>query len=163
MPLVLGQDRLLVSAGYGVGSRLLRLVPGETGLAVEELWQSRRLKSKFGSLVFHRDTVFGLDDGVLTAIEAETGERLWKRGRYGHGQMILVGDLLLIQSEQGDVVLVEATPVEHRELARLPALDGKTWNSPALAGRYLLVRNHREAACYELPAESRFSGRASPS
>jgi len=153
MPLILGQDRLLVSAGYGVGSRLLRLVPGDSGLAVEELWRSPRLKSKFGSLVVHRGTVFGLDDGVLTAIDPETGDRLWKGGRYGHGQLILVGDLLLIQSEQGDVVLVEATPEKHRELARLPALDGKTWNAPVLAGQYLLVRNHRQAACYELSIE----------
>ena len=158
MPLVLGEDRLLVSVGYGAGSRLLRLVPGDSELAVEEIWESRRLKSKFASMVFHRATVFGLDDGVLTAIDPETGERLWKRGRYGHGQLILVGDLLLIQSEKGEVVLVEATPEEHRELARLPALDSKTWNAPALAGRYLLVRNNREAACYELPIEAERGG-----
>ncbi len=152
-PLVLDDHRLLVSAGYGAGSRLLRLRPGEPGLVAEELWQSPRLKSKFATMVLHEGTVYGLDDGILTALDPETGERLWKRGRYGHGQIILVGDLLLIQSEKGDVVLVEATPKEHRELSRLAALSGKTWNPPALAGRHLLVRNNREAACYELPVE----------
>ena len=65
--------------------------------------------------------------------------------------MILVGDVLLVQAESGDVVLVQAAPQEHRELARLTALADKTWNHAALAGRYLLVRNDREAACYELP------------
>ena len=152
-PLLLGDDRLLVSAGYGAGSRLLRVGPGEAGMVVEELWASPRLKSKFASMVLHQGTVYGLDDGVLTALDPATGERIWKRGRYGHGQLILVGDLLLIQTEKGDVVLVEATPEEHRELARLEALTGKTWNPPALAGRHLLVRNNREAACYELPIE----------
>jgi outer membrane protein assembly factor BamB len=152
-PLLLGEDRLLVSAGYGVGSRLLHLRAGEAGLTVDELWASPRLKSKFASMVLHEGTVYGLDDGVLTALDPETGERLWKHGRYGHGQLILVGDLLLIQSEKGYVVLVEPTPEEHRELARLEALSGKTWNPPALAGRHLLVRNNREAACYELPVE----------
>jgi outer membrane protein assembly factor BamB len=152
-PLLLGDDRLLVSAGYGAGSRLLRLQPDEAGFLVDELWRSPRLKSKFASMVLHQGTVYGLDDGVLTALDPDTGERLWKRGRYGHGQMILVSDLLLIQSEKGYVVLVEATPEEHRELARLEALSGKTWNPPALAGRHLLVRNNREAACYELPVE----------
>ena len=92
-------------------------------------------------MVHHEGTVYGLDDGTLTALDPDTGERFWKRGRYGHGQMILVGDLLLIQSESGDVVLVEPTPKEHRELARLEALSGKTWNPPALAGHRLLVRN----------------------
>ena len=125
----------------------------EGGVQVEELWESRRLKSKFASMVHHEGTVYGLDDGVLVALDPETGERLWKRGRYGHGQLILVGGLLLIQTEKGDVVLVEATPIEHRELSRLAALTDKTWNPPALAGRYLLVRNAREAACYELPIE----------
>ncbi|MHC4610765.1 MAG: outer membrane protein assembly factor BamB family protein [Planctomycetota bacterium] len=152
-PLLLGDDRLLVSAGYGAGSRLFRLRPGDEGLLVEELWRSPRLKSKFASMVLYQSTVYGLDDGVLTALDPDSGQRLWKRGRYGHGQMILVGDLLLIQSEKGYVVLVEATPKEHRELARLEALNGKTWNPPALAGRHLLVRNNREAACYELPVE----------
>lgn len=152
-PLVIGPDRILVSAGYGAGSRLLYVRADGDGLRAEEVWRSPRLKSKFGSMVAHRGTVYGLDDGVLTALAPATGERLWKAGRYGHGQMILVGDLLLIQTEKGDVVLVEASPDEHRELARLEALSGKTWNPPALAGRLLLVRNNREAVCIELPVE----------
>ena len=149
-PLQLAEDLLLVSAGYGVGSRLLRVRPGETW-SVEEVWRSPRLKSKFAPMVLHRGVVYGLDDGVMVALDPETGERLWKRGRYGHGQMILVGELLLVQAENGEIALVEANPAEHRELARLSVLDGKTWNPPALSGRFLVVRNNREAACYELP------------
>lgn len=150
-PLLLGHDRLLISAGYGAGSRLLQIRAEGDGLLAKEIWRSPRLKSKFASMVVHQGTAYGLDDGVLTALDPETGERFWKQGRYGHGQMILVGDLLLIQTEKGAVVLVEASPDEHRELARLETLSGKTWNPPALAGRYLLVRNNREAVCYELP------------
>ena len=150
MPLVVGGDRLLVSAGYGVGSRLFRVGPA----GLEELWESRRLKSKYAPIFYHRNTIFGLDDGILVAIDPATGERRWKRGRYGHGQMILAGEDLLVLTEKGDVVLVEASPEEHRELARLPALSDKTWNPPAISGRYLLVRNHHEAVCYELPLES---------
>jgi outer membrane protein assembly factor BamB len=154
MPLRIGDDRLLVSAGYGVGSRMLRLTNTDSGLHAELLWDSRRLKSKFAPMVFHEGVVYGLDDGVLVALDPETGERLWKHGRYGHGQFLLVGGLLLIQDENGDIVLVEATAEEHRKLADLPALAGKTWNPPALSGRLLLVRNNREAAAYELPVET---------
>ncbi len=153
MPLVIAGDRLLVSAAYGVGSRMLRVTQENGSFAVEELWESRRLKSKFAPLVQRDGVVYGLDDGVAVALDPETGERLWKRGRYGHGQLILVGDLLLITTEKGDVVLVEATPEVHRELARLEVFDSKTWNPPALSGRLLLVRNNLEAACYELPVE----------
>lgn len=152
-PLQLGDDRILVSAGYGVGSRLFEIEWTEAGFTVERLWRSPRLKSKFASMVVHQGVVYGLDDGVMTAIDPSTGERLWKRGRYGHGQLLLVGDLLLVQAESGDVVLVEPHPQELRELGRFSPLDSKTWNPPALSGRRLLVRNNREAACYELPLE----------
>ena len=75
----------------------------------------------------------------------------WKNGRYGHGQVLLVGDLLLVQTEQGPVALAEAKPDAFHEAAKLDALHAKTWNTPALAGGYLLVRNDQEAACFKLP------------
>jgi outer membrane protein assembly factor BamB len=152
-PLQIADDLLLVSAGYGAGSRLLRIVPAADRYSVQEVWRSPRLKSKFASMILHEGVVYGLDDGVLVALDPQTGRRLWKRGRYGHGQLLLVGDLLLIQAENGQVVLVAPDPAEHRELARFDVLEGKTWNPPALSGRRLLVRNNREAACYELPTE----------
>lgn len=152
-PLLMGGDRILVSAGYGVGSLLVQISRELDVFSTESLWESRRLKSKFASMVLHRGVVYGLDDGILVALDPATGERLWKRGRYGHGQMILVGDLLLIQTEKGEVALVEPVPEEHRELGRFRAFDAKTWNPPALSGRLLLVRNNREAACFEMPVE----------
>ena len=95
--------------------------------------------------------MYGLDDGILTCVNLEQGNREWKEGRYGHGQILLVGDLLLIQAESGEVVLVEISPEKPRERTRFPALQGKTWNNPALLGDLLLVRNDQEAACYRLP------------
>jgi outer membrane protein assembly factor BamB len=153
-PLPLSGDLVLVSAGYGVGSKLFRVSEGAGGtLAATLVWESPRLKSKFANFVHYQGHVYGLDDGVMTCIEASTGERRWKSGRYGHGQVLLVGDDLLVQTEEGEVVLVAPDPGSHRERARFAALEGKTWNPPALAGRFLLVRNDREAACYELPLE----------
>ena len=114
------------------------------------------MKAKFTTAVEHQGHAYGLDDGYLACVDLKTGRAKWKerRFRYKHGQVLLVGDLLLVQAEDGDVCLVEATPEEHRELGSFPALDGKTWNNPALAGRFLLVRNAKEAACFELPTES---------
>ena len=80
-----------------------------------------------------------------------TGTRQWKSGRYHHGQILRVGDLLLVETEDGEIVLVELTPAGHSELSRFEAIEGKTWNNLCLYGRYLLVRNSNEAACYELP------------
>lgn len=158
-PRLLGDDLVLASAGYGLGSKLYRVTPppegseDSGGWSVEKLWDSPRLKSKFANFVEKDGVVYGLDDGILVAIDPEDGQRLWKKGRYGHGQILLVGDTILVQTEDGDLILVEATPEKHHELAKIKALSDKSWNQPALAGRYLLVRNHKEAAVYELPVE----------
>jgi outer membrane protein assembly factor BamB len=154
-PLVLGSRRIVISSGYGVGSKLLEISPsGERHLSADLIWESNRLKAKFANFVHFDDYIYGLDDGILTCIDVADGKRMWKRGRYGHGQLILVDDKLLISTEKGEIVLVEANPSAFAELCRSRAVDGKTWNTPALAGQYLFVRNSREAACYRLPLKS---------
>ena len=152
-PLQLGSDRLLVSVGYGIGSKSYRIAARGSAMNATMEWESPRLKSKFGNLVRHDGSVYGFDDGVLTCIDPASGERRWKDGRYGHGQLLLASGLLIVQTEEGEIVLVEPSVSGLRELTRFQALEGKTWNPPALAGRLLLVRNDREAAAYELPVE----------
>ena len=151
-PLVLPGNRLLFSAGYGIGSRLLQIDSDAAGQHATLVWESTRLKAKFTNLVVHDGFLYGLDDGVLACVDPATGERKWRGGRYGHGQVLLVGDLLLVQTEEGELVLVEPRPDALRELGRFPVFAQKTWNPPALAGRYLLLRNDIEAALVELPA-----------
>ena len=114
------------------------------------MWATPRLKSKFANMILHEGSVYGLDDGVFVCLDAETGERRWKEGRFGHGQLILAGKHLLVHTETGEVVLVEPNPERLIEVARFRALDGKTWNPPAFAAPILLVRNDLEAAAYEL-------------
>jgi outer membrane protein assembly factor BamB len=121
--------------------------------SVELLWSNNRLKTKFCTAVVLGDYAYGLDDGVLACRDLATGAKGWKAGRYGHGQILLVGELLLVLSETGDIVLVRPDPSRLIELGRIHALDGKTWNNPALAGPYLIVRNDHEAACYVIGDE----------
>lgn len=149
-----GTDRILAVTGEGEGCAMIHVSRHATGgWTTVRLWHSRGLHSKFANVVARDNYAYGLDNGILVCLDLKDGRRCWKRGRYGHGQLLLVGDLLLVQAEKGDVVLVEATPEEHRELTRFAALSSKTWNHPALSGRLLVVRNDREAACYELPLE----------
>jgi outer membrane protein assembly factor BamB len=154
-PLVLDDDRVFISSGYNVGSALLRVKETDGRWGVETLWQNEAMRCKFTSPVYRDGYLYGLDEGILTCLDAADGKRRWKDGRYGHGQLLLVDRHLLILSERGDLVLVEATPEAHRELGKVHVLDGdKTWNPPALAGNYVFVRNHEWMACYELPARS---------
>jgi outer membrane protein assembly factor BamB len=155
-PIAVAPDMVFISAGYGIGTVLLQLVPSEENgsFSITEVWRNRNMKTKFTNVAIHNGFVYGLDDGILACIELATGKRQWKDGRYGHGQLLLVDDVLVIQSEPGAIALVAADPDQHRELGRWPALKSKTWNNPAFAGPYLLLRNDREALCLKFAAPS---------
>ncbi len=122
----------------------------ESPWKAREVWQSNTLKCSYANPVYHEGYLYGLDRGILGCVDASTGRRAWKQGRYGHGQLLLAGDLLVVLTEAGQLALVEATPDEHRELALMPAIEGKTWNNPVLVGGRIYLRNHREMACYDL-------------
>ena len=154
VPLIISENKLLVSLGYGNGSKLIELSNQNGTYTTKALWHSRRMKAKFTNLIFHNNHIFGLDDGIFSCIEIEKGRPKWKDGRYGHGQILLRNNHILIMAENGELIMLDANPEKHTELTRFSALDGKTWNPPSLAGEYLLVRNHREAACYKLPLKS---------
>lgn len=152
-PIALSDDRVFVSSGYGIGAKMFKIANDGDKQKATLLWESMRLKAKFSVSFVVDDVIYGLDDGIMTCIDLETGDRRWKAGRYGHGQMIKVGDIFLILSERGEVSLVEVNPTEYRELAKMKVLSGKTWNHPTLAGNRLIVRNSKEAACLRLPIE----------
>lgn len=151
-PVVVGTNRVLLSAGYGVGCVLLELTNAPGGkLDATELWKGKTMKTQFNSAALLGGHLYGLDDGFMACVNVETGKRIWKDGRYGSGQSLLVGNLAVVQAEQGFVALVKVSPDGFEEFGRIPALKEKTWNHPVVAGKYLFVRNAREAVCYELP------------
>lgn len=158
-PVPLDGDRLFLSKGYGIGSSLLAIKHDAAGtLTAHPLWDPpimNVMKTKMCNVVVRDGFIYGLDDVLLECIELETGAVQWKKRRrpeFGHGQIMLVGNTILVLSETGELALVEANPHEYRELAHIQALDDAnvTWNNPAFAPPYLLVRNAREAACYRL-------------
>ena len=148
-PIVL-EDRIFISTGYGVGSAMLRAERSGDRFSVRELWRSNRMKNQFTSSVHHDGFIYGLDEGILACLEAATGERRWKAGRYGDGQLLLASGHLVIVSDSGELALVQATPTGHVEKARFPAIDGRTWNHPAIGGGLLLIRNSNEMAAFDL-------------
>jgi outer membrane protein assembly factor BamB len=108
------------------------------------------MKNQFTSSVYHDGLILGLDEAILACLDAETGALLWKGGRYGYGQVMLVGGHLIVLTEGGELVLVRPDRKAHVELAKFPAIDGKSWNHPAMADGLLLVRNIGEMAAFDL-------------
>jgi outer membrane protein assembly factor BamB len=152
-PLLLGNDRVLISSSYGQGAAVFEVTRAGAGFAVKRIWESNRLKTRFTSPLLHEGFVYGLDESILACIDPATGELKWKGGRYGYGQVLLAGDRLIVLTEEGEVVQVRATPDRHEEIARFQAIDGKTWNHPVIADGRLLVRNLREMAAFDITGQ----------
>jgi len=136
----------------GMGVRRIAVTHGSSGWKAEERWTSTGLKPYFNDFVVHKGHAFGFDGNILSCIDLTDGHRTWKGGRFGNGQLVLLADqdLLLVLSEEGELALVQATPDQFTEVARVKALEGKTWNHPVLVGDMLLVRNGEEMAAFRL-------------
>lgn len=149
-PALTADGDVLIGSDAEIGRVAVARGPG--GWTVEERWTSNGLKPYFNDFVVHKGHAYGFDGSMLAAIELDKGKRKWKGGRYGHGQLILLPeqDLLLVLSEQGELALVGADPAQFTELAKRPAIQGKTWNHPVLAGDVLLVRNGEEMVAFRL-------------
>jgi len=154
-PALTPEGDLLIATGDmmgGVGMRRLAITRDAGGWSAAERWTSRGLKPYFNDYVIHKGHAFGFDGNILSCIDIADGSRKWKGGRYGNGQMLLLADqdLLLVMGEDGELALVAATPDKFSEIAKVPALNAKTWNHPVLLNDVLLIRNGEEMAAFKL-------------
>ena len=149
-PIMVDKNRFFISAGYGKGAALVEVTGSGRSLAAKTVWENINMKNKFNSSVLHEGHFYGLDEGILTCLVVNTGERKWKGGRYGYGQVILAGGNLIVTSDAGDLALVKATPEQYTEVARFTALEGKTWNYPAM---------RKASSCEERVANGRLQHR----
>jgi len=159
-PAVTDDGDILINAVVptgGLGIRRLGVTRANNTWTLEERWTSIGLKPYFNDFVVHKGHAYGFDGSILSAIDLRDGRRVWKGGRFGNGQMVLLAqqDLLLVISEEGELALVSATPDAFTEVSRFPALDGKTWNHPVVIGDLLLVRNGQEMAAFRLSPAAR--------
>jgi outer membrane protein assembly factor BamB len=149
---VIDDTSIFISKGYLVGCSRVNIKQNDGVWTASKDWESSKsMKTKFTSCILKDGYSYGLNDGRLECIRLTDGERMWMKGRYGHGQILICGEYLLISSEDGQLVLAAADPNEYRELGKLQVLDGVTWNLPTQADDLILMRNAKAAACIQLP------------
>lgn len=134
------------------GAALLDIKHDGEKWTVDDGWVNNKLRAGFNDFVLSDGCLYGLDDGVLCCIDLKSGERLWKKGRLGHGQVVVLADqkLLVVSSDKGEVILVSTNRKGYEELCRFQAIEGKTWNGLVIANGILFLRNGEEMAAYEL-------------
>ena len=165
---ILGDDQLLSAKGYPDGGGELLTIETRSGkfIPVSEWKNTRILKTKLTSPIVYDGHAYALSNGFMECSRVSDGKRMWKNrakasSRYGHGQSILVGDKLLLHTEETQkLLLIQATPDAYTQLGELDTgLEGICWNTLCISGSKLLIRSDTEAACIELPV----SDKADPS
>jgi|RhiMetdeSRZDD1v2_1073273.scaffolds.fasta_scaffold04845_11 outer membrane protein assembly factor BamB len=152
-PAMTADGDVLVNEGEGNALRRIAVANNSGAWSVQERWQSDGLNPYFNDFVVLGENAFGFSGSSIVCIDLKNGELKWKGGNFGHGQLLLLRDqsLLVVLTEQGEIALVKAAPDQFAELARIPAIKGKTWNHPVLVHDMLLVRNGEEMAAFRLP------------
>ena len=150
---VIDGNFIYCSAGYGVGASLFEVDLSGSEPFVKQRWfKSNELMNHWSTPVLHNGHLYGLFEfkkygtAPLQCVELATGEIKWKERGFGPGNCILVGETLVVLSDAGEVVLVDADPSEYKELSRSDVLEGKCWSTPAYSDGSVFVRSTVEAA-----------------
>ncbi len=154
-PLFIPPDRILMGDGSD-GAAMLQ-ISRDSSRGVEEwtvrrLWSQNRLLPEFSDFVVQTDRVLGISKGLLTALNVDDGKLLWKKFRFGGGQIIELEDanLILAIAESGKLSLIKTDSKSAEVLLEWDGVSGKTWNHPILIDNRIYVRNSEEMACHEI-------------
>lgn len=152
-PALLSDSRIAIGTAFGFGTQVFSVEKAGKEFAAKSIDTVTSFKPYFSDFVMVGDAAFGFDGAIFGCYDLKAGKKLWRGGRYGSGQVLLIADqnlLLVVTETDGNVVLLPADKSAHKELAKFKALSGKTWNHPTIAHGKLLVRNAEEIACFDV-------------
>ena len=149
-PVFIAPDKLFVSSGYDTGATLFRLSAKGQEARATEVWKTRGMKNQFSSSVHHAGYLYGFDNKSFKCIDAATGEDRWRKGGLGHGSLLFADGHLIVLSEGGELLLVEAKPEAYTEKASFQVADAKHWTAPTLYDGKIYVRNEQDLFCFNV-------------
>lgn len=157
-PIVSG-DIVYMSAGYGVGSAACRIEKQGSRFTATRLWFSagnEPVANHWSTPVCKDGYLYGMfgfklfKKGPMKCVELATGKVMWSHPDFGQGNVILVGSRLVALAEDGNLVIVEATPEAYKEVARTKAFPDKCWTTPAFSDGKIYVRSISQGTCYDV-------------
>jgi len=149
-PIFIPNDKIFISSGYDKGSALLQINDNSGTETVKPIWLSKVMRNHFSSSILYEGYVYGFDEATFKCINVNTSEQKWAIRGFGKGSLIFADDHLIVLSERGKLILVEAIPSEYREKASAQVLQGKCWTVPTLSSGKLYIRNQKELICLDL-------------
>lgn len=155
-PLFLPPNRIFVSASEDAGAVLLEIGTADGKATVTEVWSNRLMKNHFSSSVLYEGHIYGFDNASLKCLVAGTGEQKWVHRGYGKGSLVAADGLLYILSDQGQLILADATPEGFQEKGKVKVMEGKTWTPPSLSRGRIYLRDEDEMIVLDvrIPAQA---------
>ena len=150
------KGQVFISSGENHGSAMLKI----SSKNATEVWGSHGprsvLRCEWQTPILLDGHLYGFDNvgsagavSHFTCINAETGERVWQKTRFGKGNLIFADGKLWITTMKGELVLLEATPTEFRELGRKTVI-GTTRQMPTLSNGRLFLRDNEQILCLDI-------------
>lgn len=153
---VIADDKVYVTSGYGVGSKLLDLSSGEP----QQVYYNKVMVNHHGGVVLNDDCVFGYSDRKgFVCQDFKTGEMLWNDKAIKKGAVAFAdGRLYFIEEQSGDVILMEANREEWVQKGRFKLSPqtkrrkprGRIWVHPVISNGKLYLRDQQFIHCYDV-------------
>ncbi len=155
---IVRENEIYVTAGYGAGSKLVRIGAGN---AVTEVYENKVMKNHHGGVVLIGDYVYGHADTGWVCQDFKTGEQVWIYKDFKKGAISAAdGMLYCLEENTGTVVLVEASPKGWKESGRfkltpqtkIRSNSGKIWTHPVISHGKLYLRDQDLIYCFDIKA-----------
>jgi outer membrane protein assembly factor BamB len=147
-PLLVGNN-IFVTASYNMGCAMVSLNPDGT---VVPLWRNKAIQGYFTTPVFVDGYIYGISDPQnLVCVDPADGSVKWTQPGFERGPVMAIGGYLLaLAGDTGQLALIKPDANRYNELGRFTPLGGTSWTSPAFSDGYLLVRNQKSLACFDM-------------
>jgi outer membrane protein assembly factor BamB len=117
---------------------------------VSEVWTNPTFRTHFNAAVLRGEHLYGFDNTTLKCVSLKDGSVAWVKRGLGKGSLILADGHLIILSDDGRLVLADASPTAYVEQGAVQALTGRCWTPPSIAGGRVYIRNHAEIVAYDV-------------
>ncbi|MEI8233726.1 MAG: PQQ-binding-like beta-propeller repeat protein [Verrucomicrobiota bacterium] len=155
---VVNGDMVYCSAGYGVGGGVCKIARDASGFTATPLWQipgNTETANHWSTPVCKDGFLYGMygfagyGKGPLKCVDMATGKVRWTHPGFGQGNVILASGRLLALADNGDLAVIDPNPDAYKELARIKAIAGKCWSTPAVSGCRIYLRSTKEGVCFD--------------
>ncbi len=168
-PLIMDNGKILITAGYGVGSAVLQLKKDGANFTVQVLKKykpTEGIASEQQTPLLYNGFVFAIlpkDAGaqrnqLVCSKQGDCTKILWTSGkndRFGLGPYIIADGKFFILNDDGTLTIAKASTQKYIPLDNARIIDGQdAWGPIAIADGRLLMRDSKQMVCIDVRAKN---------